>query len=81
MGRELVGNREEKSRERETQKFKFLREIWRKIHISQEDLFKVKAPNRGGGVGAILELFSEAPELSELTRVFLHKMDEFTPVK
>jgi len=29
----------------------------------------------------ILELFSGAPELSELTCVFRYKIDEFTPVK
>ena len=52
------------------QKFKFLREIWRKIHISQEDLFIVKTSNRGDEVRAILDLFSEASELSELTCVF-----------
>ena len=59
-----------KSQREGNAKFKFFREIWCKIHISQEDLFKVKVPNRGGGGGVILELFSEAPELSELTCVF-----------
>ena len=59
-----------KSQREGNAKFKFFREIWCKIHISQEDLFKVKVSNRGGGGGVILELFSEAPELSELTCVF-----------
>lgn len=35
----------------------------------------------GGGAWAILKLFSEAPELSELTCVFWYMIDEFTPVK